>query len=257
MVSKETEAAAAYAVKKEENRQNNLRYAERGVEFADIDAAYIDAGVQIEPGVRIGLCVTIRGNTEIGEDCVIGQGCFLENARVGAGCVIEQHSEIIESSIGDGSNVRHSVVTRSVVGRAAAIGPFAYLRPGSSLGDNVKIGDFVEIKNACLGDGTKVSHLSYVGDADLGREINIGCGVVFVNYDGREKHRSIIGDGAFIGCNVNLISPVKVGDGAYVAAGTTVTRDVPAGSLGVGRTKERIIEGWVKRRGLLGERKRK
>ncbi|MDR1953273.1 MAG: hypothetical protein LBQ21_02145, partial [Clostridiales Family XIII bacterium] len=202
-----TQVAELYEKKKEENRQNNLRYAALGVEFVDIDAAYIDAGVQIGKGVLIESGVTLRGDTVIGENCVIGQGCFLENARIGAGCSIDRHSEITGSSVGDGSCVRHSVVTESVVGRDTAIGPFAYLRPGSDLGDCVKIGDFVEIKNARIGNGTKVSHLTYVGDADLGKDINIGCGVVFVNYNGKDKHRSAIGDGAFIGCNVNLIAP--------------------------------------------------
>ncbi|MDR1028473.1 MAG: UDP-N-acetylglucosamine diphosphorylase [Clostridiales Family XIII bacterium] len=248
------EITARYERKKDENRVNNLRHAERGVEFADIDAAYIAQNVRIDPGVRIGPGVTIEGETEIGADCVIGQGCFLENARIGAGCVIGQNSEIIDSSVGDGSDVLQSVLKESVAGKAVSIGPFAYLRPGSEVGDRAKIGDFVEIKNARVGEDTKISHLTYVGDADIGKDVNIGCGVVFVNYDGREKHRSVVGDDAFVGCNVNLISPVRVGDGAYIAAGTTVTCDIPAGSLGVGRPKGRVIEGWVKRRGLLREK---
>ncbi|MDR2157119.1 MAG: UDP-N-acetylglucosamine diphosphorylase [Clostridiales Family XIII bacterium] len=242
---------ARYEKAKAENRKNNLMFAERGVEFSDIDAAYIDAHAHIGAGTRIGPCVTIKGDAKIGEDCIIEQGCHIECARIGAGCVIGQHSRIIGSEIGDACNILQSVVTESVVGRSASIGPFAYLRPGSEVGDHVRIGDFVEIKNARVDDGTKISHLSYVGDADLGKEINVGCGVVFVNYDGKEKHRSSVGDGAFIGCNVNLVSPVHVGENAYIAAGTTVTRDVPAGSLGVGRPKERVVEGWVARRGLL------
>jgi bifunctional UDP-N-acetylglucosamine pyrophosphorylase/glucosamine-1-phosphate N-acetyltransferase len=131
------------------------------------------------------------------------------------------------------------------------VGPFAYIRPGSIIGNHCRIGDFVEIKNSSIGDRTKVSHLTYVGDADLGSGINVGCGVVFVNYDGREKHRSVVDDGVFIGCNVNIISPVKVGEGAYIAAGGTVTSDVPSGALHVAREREKYIEGWVERRGLL------
>jgi bifunctional UDP-N-acetylglucosamine pyrophosphorylase/glucosamine-1-phosphate N-acetyltransferase len=250
-MEKVSELTAHYEQIKENNRCNNLRYAAQGVVFADIDAAYIDEGAQIGRGARVGPCVTIKGETVIGEDAVIGQGCFIEDSQIGSGCAIEQHSRIVGSRIGDGSAVLQSVIVQSVVGAAATVGPFAYLRPDSKVGDRVKIGDFVEIKNASVGDDTKVSHLTYVGDADLGTDINVGCGVVFVNYDGKEKHRSAIEDGAFIGCNVNLVSPVRVGAGAYVAAGTTVTRDVPAGSLGVGRAKEKIIEGWVKRRGLL------
>jgi bifunctional UDP-N-acetylglucosamine pyrophosphorylase/glucosamine-1-phosphate N-acetyltransferase len=250
-MKKMSNTAAHYEHIKEKNRCNNLRYAEQGVEFADIDAAYIDEGVQIGSGARIGPCVTLKGDTVIDAHAVIGQGCFIENSHIGSGCAIEHNSRIVGSRIGDESTVLQSVILQSVVGVAASIGPFAYLRPDSNVGDRVRIGDFVEIKNARVGAGTKVSHLTYVGDADLGEDINVGCGVVFVNYDGKEKHRSTIEDGAFIGCNVNLVSPVHVGAGAYVAAGTTVTRDVPAGSLGVGRAKEKIVEGWVKRRGLL------
>jgi bifunctional UDP-N-acetylglucosamine pyrophosphorylase/glucosamine-1-phosphate N-acetyltransferase len=118
------------------------------------------------------------------------------------------------------------------------------------------VGDFVEVKNSSLGRGSKASHLTYIGDSDVGDNVNLGCGVVFVNYDGKSKHRSTVRDGAFIGCNVNIVSPVTVGEGAYVAAGTTLTRDVPEGALAVGRAKERNIDGWVARRGLLGARKR-
>jgi bifunctional UDP-N-acetylglucosamine pyrophosphorylase/glucosamine-1-phosphate N-acetyltransferase len=141
-----------------------------------------------------------------------------------------------------------SVLTECAVGEGSTVGPFAYLRPDADVGKNVKIGDFVEIKNSRIGDGTKVSHLTYVGDSDLGENINLGCGVVFVNYDGREKHRSVVGEGAFIGCNVNIVSPVNVGENAYIAAGTTVTTDVPAGSLSVGRARTKHIPGWVERR---------
>ncbi|MDD4285825.1 MAG: DapH/DapD/GlmU-related protein, partial [Eubacteriales bacterium] len=124
------------------------------------------------------------------------------------------------------------------------------------IGDNVKIGDFVEIKNSVIGDGTKVPHLTYVGDADLGQNINLGCGVVFVNYDGSTKHRSTVEDRAFIGCNTNLISPVTVGEKAYVAAGSTLTKDVPAGALAVARARQENVLGWVEKRGLLDKKKK-
>ncbi|MDR3304622.1 MAG: UDP-N-acetylglucosamine diphosphorylase [Clostridiales Family XIII bacterium] len=218
-------------------RVRNLSFAAKGVLFTDIDSAYIDENVIIGAGSRIGPCVTIRGTAVIGADCVIGQNSEIEN------CVI-----------GDGVRVIQSVLKDSAVGKGSAIGPFAYLRPGSAVGDFVKIGDFVEVKNANIGDGTKVSHLSYVGDADLGPGVNIGCGVVFVNYDGREKRRSTVGGGAFVGCNVNIIAPVSIGEKAYIAAGTTVTRDVPGGSLCVSREKAKIFDGWVERRGLLAGR---
>ncbi|MDR2771571.1 MAG: UDP-N-acetylglucosamine diphosphorylase [Clostridiales Family XIII bacterium] len=215
----------------------NLRHAENGVLFADIDAAYIDARARIGRGSFIGPCAVIEGETQIGEDCHIGQNTRICDARLGKGVQVEQ-SVILESEIGDG----------------ARIGPFAYLRPGSRIGDGAKVGDFVEVKNSSLGAGAKASHLTYIGDADIGADVNLGCGVVFVNFDGREKHRSVVGDGAFIGCNVNIVSPVVVGEGAYVAAGTTVTADLPAGALAVGRARQRVLEGWVRRRGLMKPR---
>jgi bifunctional UDP-N-acetylglucosamine pyrophosphorylase/glucosamine-1-phosphate N-acetyltransferase len=225
---------ARYSEAAEERRRRNLRLAEGGVVFADIDAAYIGEGVAIGPGTAIGPCVVIEGATRIGADCRIGQ-----NTRIDS------------SEIGDCVEVEQSVIIRSEIGAGARIGPFAYLRPGSAVGEGAKVGDFVEMKNSKLGSRSKASHLTYIGDSDIGEGVNLGCGVVFVNYDGKEKHRSTVGDGAFIGCNVNIISPVDVGSGAYVAAGTTVTQDVPEGSLAVGRAKQRAVEGWVKRRGLL------
>ena len=218
-------------------RERNLDFASKGVTFVDISTAYIGDDVLISPGVFIGSCVNLEGKTEIGENCRILQNCRISNSKIGAGAVIEQ-SVILSSSVGENSE----------------IGPFAYLRPGSNIGANVKVGDFVEVKNSSIGDRSKASHLTYIGDADIGENVNLGCGIVFVNYDGKDKHRSTVGNGAFIGCNVNLISPVNVGDGAYIAAGTTVTKDVPGGALSVGRKKEEIIEGWVERRGLLKKR---
>ena len=136
------------------------------------------------------------------------------------------------------------------MGKGTKVGPFAYLRPGCTIGENCKVGDFVEVKNSSLGDGSKASHLTYIGDSDVGRDVNIGCGVVFVNYDGTNKHRSNIGDGAFIGCNTNLVSPVSVEDGAYIAAGSTITEDVPKDSLAIARQRQRNIEGWAREKGL-------
>jgi bifunctional UDP-N-acetylglucosamine pyrophosphorylase/glucosamine-1-phosphate N-acetyltransferase len=212
----------------------NLRHAENGVSFVDIDTAYIDARARIGRGALIGPCVVIEGETHIGEDCRIGQNTRICDSRLGSGVYVEQ-SVIVESEIGDG----------------ARIGPFAYLRPHSRIGDGAKVGDFVEVKNSSLGAGAKASHLTYIGDSDIGADVNLGCGVVFVNYDGKEKHRSVVGDGAFVGCNANIVSPVAVGADAYIAAGTTVTTDVPSGALAVGRARQRVLEGWVKRRGLI------
>jgi bifunctional UDP-N-acetylglucosamine pyrophosphorylase/glucosamine-1-phosphate N-acetyltransferase len=226
-----------YEARAAERLRANLLHAENGVLFADINTAYIDARARIGKGSFVGPCVVIEGETDIGEDCRIGQNTRICDSRVGNGVSIEQ-----------------SVVVGSEIGDRAQIGPFAYLRPGSRIGDDVKVGDFVEVKNSSIGTGSKASHLTYIGDSDIGEDVNLGCGVVFVNFDGSEKHRSVVGNGAFVGCNVNIVSPVTVGEGAYVAAGTTLTRDLPAGALAVGRAKQRVIEGWVKRRGLLKSR---
>ncbi|MDR1247637.1 MAG: UDP-N-acetylglucosamine diphosphorylase [Clostridiales Family XIII bacterium] len=212
----------------------NLGHAENGVLFADISTAYIDARACIGKGSFIGPCTVIEGETRIGENCRVGQ-----------------NTRICDSCVGNGARIDQSVIIESKVGDRAQIGPFAYLRPGSRIGDDAKVGDFVEIKNSSIGTGSKASHLTYIGDSDIGAGVNLGCGVVFVNFDGKEKHRSVVGDGAFIGCNVNIVSPVEVGAGSYVAAGTTLTRSLPEGSLAVGRAKQRVVDGWVKRRGLI------
>lgn len=210
-----------------------IRHLENGVDFADISSAYIDDTVEIGEGTFIGPCVTLEGNTVIGKNCVVYQNTRIRDSRIGDGTEI-QSSVILESSVGDGTKV----------------GPFAYVRPGSSIGSNCKVGDFVEIKNSNFGDGSKTAHLTYIGDADVGKDVNIGCGVVFVNYDGAHKFRSTVGNGAFIGCNANLISPVTVNDGAYIAAGSTVTKDVPEDALCVARARQKNIEGWAVERGL-------
>ena len=214
--------------------ERNLAYMEAGVNFIDIRAAYIDEGVSIGAGTTIYPCVVIEGDVTIGENCTIGQ-----------------NTRIKDSVIGDGTSVQSSVILESRVGNETSIGPFAYLRPGSDVGSVCKVGDFVEIKNSKLGDGAKAAHLTYVGDSDVGERVNLGCGVVFVNYDGSSKYRSVVEDGAFIGCNVNLVSPVHVGREAYVAAGSTITKDVPDGALYVARAEGRSIEGWVEKKGIL------
>ncbi|MDD4376979.1 MAG: UDP-N-acetylglucosamine diphosphorylase [Eubacteriales bacterium] len=211
----------------------NIKHLENGVNFIDINTAYIDESVKIGQGTLIGPCVTIEGDTTIGENCLILQNTRIKDSEIEMNVEI-QSSVIIESKIGSGTK----------------IGPFAYLRPGNTIGKNCKIGDFVEVKNSSFGDGSKASHLTYIGDGDVGCDVNIGCGVVFVNYDGTNKHRCLVKDGAFIGCNTNLVAPVTVCEGAYVGAGTTVTKNVPEDALCVARAKERIIEGWGQRRGL-------
>ena len=212
----------------------NLDYLEAGVRFIDIRTAYIDEGVTIGAGTVIYPCVVIEGDVTIGENCTIGQ-----------------NSRIKDSVIGDDTSIQNSVILESKVGSGTSVGPFAYLRPNSEVGDGCKVGDFVEIKNSKLGDGAKAAHLTYVGDSDVGERVNLGCGVVFVNYDGSRKYRSVVEDGAFIGCNVNLVSPVHVGKDAYIAAGSTITEDVPDGALYVARAKGRTLEGWVEKKGIL------
>ncbi|QNK58091.1 bifunctional UDP-N-acetylglucosamine diphosphorylase/glucosamine-1-phosphate N-acetyltransferase GlmU [Paenibacillus sp. PAMC21692] len=206
------------------NREHLLN----GVTIIDPQNTYIEAGVVIGADTVLYPGSVLRAGTVIGEDCVIGP-----------------NAEITASEVGDGAAIKFSVIAESVVGPESAVGPYANLRPGSKLGRGCKIGDFVELKNAVLDDGSKVSHLSYVGDAVVGKDVNIGCGAITVNYDGFNKAVTEIGDHAFIGSNVNLIAPVKVGDGAYVVAGSTVTQDVPAGDLAIARERQVNKPGYA------------
>jgi bifunctional UDP-N-acetylglucosamine pyrophosphorylase/glucosamine-1-phosphate N-acetyltransferase len=202
-----------------------------GVTLVDPDNTYIDWDVKI------------------GRDTVVYPGNVLEAGTViGEGCTLYPNSRISRSRIGDNTDITASVITETVIGSCCHVGPFAYTRPGSRIGSNIKIGDFVEIKNSNIGDGTKISHLTYVGDADVGRDVNLGCGVVFVNYDGKKKHRTTVEDGAFIGCNTNLVAPVKVGKRGYTAAGSTITEDVPEDALAIARSRQTNKEGWVTKR---------
>ncbi|OPX43808.1 bifunctional protein GlmU [Ruminiclostridium hungatei] len=199
-----------------------------GVTIMDPASTYIDANVYIGEDTIILPNTILEGNTAIGEDCTIGPNSRLSNCKIGNNAEVV-NSVAIDSSVGDQTHV----------------GPFAYLRPGSMIGSNVKIGDFVEIKKAVIGDRTKISHLTYVGDAEVGSNVNIGCGVVFVNYDGKHKNRTVVGDNSFIGCNTNLVSPVVVHKDAYIAAGSTITDEVPENSLAIARERQVIKEGWV------------
>lgn len=214
------------------NRRNVNRVMLDGVTVVDPDNTYIDSDVKIGADTVIYPGCFIEGRTEIGEDCVIGPDTTLRNSK-----------------IGDSTTVERSVLTDSTVGSNTAVGPFAYMRPNSHVGSNVKIGDFVEVKNSSIDDGTKVAHLTYVGDADVGKRVNFGCGTVIVNYDGINKHRTTIGDDAFIGCNTNLVSPVRVNDGAYTAAGSTITDEVPENALAIARSRQVNKEDWVIKNG--------
>ncbi|MDR3050474.1 MAG: UDP-N-acetylglucosamine pyrophosphorylase [Oscillospiraceae bacterium] len=228
---------AALSLAAQHMRQRiNAAHMAAGVRLVDPAATYIDAQVRIAPGVTI------------------YPGCMLEgNTRIAAGCTLLPNCRLRDTQVAEGVHMESTVALDAHIGPQTTVGPFAYLRPGSRIGAHCRVGDFVEIKNSVIGDGTKVSHLTYVGDSDLGRDINLGCGVVFVNYDGKAKHHSAVADGAFIGCNVNLISPVRVGKGAYVAAGSTVTEDVPDGALCVARQRQSVKEGWVAARKAQGK----
>ncbi len=204
------------------------KHLENGVEFTCIDGITIERSVEIEAGAEILSGTILRGKTKIGKDSVIGPNCILENTIVGEGT----HLNYVQSF-------------DSVIEDNVKIGPFVHIRPDSVIKSGVKIGDFVEIKNSTIGEKTAVSHLTYVGDTDVGSQVNFGCGVVTVNYDGVNKHRSKIGNKAFIGCNTNIVSPVTIGECAYTAAGTTVTKDIPNNALAIDRSPLVIKEEYT------------
>lgn len=203
------------------------RHLDNGVEFTCTDGVSIGNSVTIGQGTVICPGVVLRGSTSIGENCVIGHNCIIENTRVG-----------------NGVNLNNVQAYDSVIDDDAKIGPFVQIRPGSHILRGVKIGDFVEIKNSTIGEYTAVAHLTYVGDSDVGANVNFGCGVVTVNYNGDKKFRTVIGDNAFIGCNTNLVAPVRIGNGAYTAAGSTITKDVPDNALAIERGRTEIKENY-------------
>ena len=209
----------------------NRKHLDNGVTLIDENSTYIAEDVVIGQDTIIYPNTVLEGKTVIGEDCVIYSNSRLSNAIVGNETVIES-----------------SVIVNSKVGDNTTVGPFAYVRPDSNIGNDVKIGDFVEIKKATIGNNTKVSHLTYIGDAEVGESCNFGCGTVVVNYDGKNKNKTIVGDHAFIGCNTNLVSPVTVEDNSYIAAGSTITDTVKEGSLAIARARQTNIEGWVNRK---------
>ena len=200
-----------------------------GVTILDPLTTHIDATVKIGPDSTIHPFTILSGVTDIGEECEIGPGARISDSR-----------------LGNGVSVRDSHVTASEVGDECRIGPFANLRPGTVLGRKVKIGDFVETKNATLGDGVSAGHLSYLGDAEIGPRTNIGAGTITCNYDGVDKHRTVIGADAFVGTHSTLIAPVTLGEGAWTAAGSAITENVPAGALGIGRARQVNKEGWAR-----------
>lgn len=211
----------------------NEEYMVGGVTFIDSNQTIVEAGAVIEP------------------DVVLYPGTYIDkNSKIATGTVI-YGSRIVNSQIGANCKVDTSLLEDSIVGEETTIGPNAHLRPNSRVGNRVKIGNFVEIKNSTIGDGSKMSHLAYVGDADIGCDVNIGCGVIFVNYDGKNKFRAKVGDHAFVGSNCNLVAPIEVEEYGYIAAGSTITKKVFQGQLSVERSVQKNIDGWVERKGFL------
>ena len=204
-----------------------------GVSIWDYNNTYVEPTVFVGAGTELLPGTVLRGTTSIADGCTIGPNSYLENVKVG-----------------EGTKINASQVYDSEIGSDTTVGPFAYVRPGSRIGSHVRCGDFVEVKNSTIGDGTKISHLTYVGDSDVGKNINFGCGTVTVNYDRVHKSRTVIDDNAFIGCNTNLIAPVHVGEGAYIAAGSTVTDDVPPAALAIARARQQNKRDWANRHKL-------
>jgi bifunctional UDP-N-acetylglucosamine pyrophosphorylase / glucosamine-1-phosphate N-acetyltransferase len=219
------------AVAAEARRQILERHMLAGVTVVDPDSTWIDADVEIAPDATIEPGTSLRGATSVDADTIVGP-----------------HATLIDTRVGAGSRVLHSYSVEAEVGDECEVGPFAYLRPGTRLGQGAKVGTFVEIKNSDIGPGTKVPHLSYIGDADVGAGSNLGAGTITANYDGFGKHRTKIGDGARISIHTSLVAPVTVGDDAYTGAGAVIRTDIPEGALGVSKGEQRNIEGYAERK---------
>lgn len=209
----------------------NEMHMRNGVTMRNPESVYIEDGVEIGNDTEICQNVTIKSGTKIGSDCVIGSGSVLDKA------IIHDNVDILSS-----------VILNSEVDEGTHVGPFAYIRPNCRVGRDVKVGDFVELKNSNIDDGTKISHLTYIGDSDVGKRVNFGCGTVTCNYDGKNKYRTTIGDDCFVGCNTNFVSPINVGDGVYIAAGSTITEDIPENSLSIARARQVNKENWKDKR---------
>jgi bifunctional UDP-N-acetylglucosamine pyrophosphorylase/glucosamine-1-phosphate N-acetyltransferase len=230
-------ATATEALRQEKIRELMLS----GVTIIDPKTTYVDQTVVI------------------GKDTTLYPNCILQGkTRIGEECVIEPNSKISDTEIGHGVTIRsHSVITESRIEDGAIIGPFAHLRPQTEVKAKAKIGNFVEVKKSVIGRGSKANHLTYIGDSLIGEEVNIGAGTITCNYDGFEKHQTVIGDRVFVGSNVELVAPVKVGDDSSIGAGTTVTKDVPKGALAISRVHQRNIRGWSKKMELRDKKRKK
>jgi bifunctional UDP-N-acetylglucosamine pyrophosphorylase/glucosamine-1-phosphate N-acetyltransferase len=237
-INDQRDLAAAASTRR---RRTAEELARSGVAVADLDTLYVDADCEIEPGATLGANVHLRGRCLVRAGAHIDVGCVLTDV------VVERDAKVLP----------YTVAVDSTIGEGAQVGPFSHLRPHSNLGPRSKVGNFSETKKTTLGPGSKVNHLSYVGDGVIGEGVNIGAGTIFCNYDGEQKHTTVIEDGAFIGSDTQLIAPVTIKKGAYVASGTTVTRDVPEGALAVSRSKQENKEGYASRlRARLRRRKK-
>ncbi len=212
-------------------RRKNDALMAAGVTILDPDTTYVDTAVTVGCDTVLYPGTWLEGNTSIGKNCTIGPNVRFQNVKVGES-VTAQFCYAHECEIAAG----------------ATLGPYVHIRPNTKLAVNVKIGNFVEVKNSIVGEGTKLAHLSYIGDADIGADVNMGCGSITVNYDGKNKFRTKVGDGAFIGCNTNLVAPVSVGADAYIGAGSTITKDIATGDLAIARAHQKNIVGWAKKR---------
>ena len=204
------------------------RLLREGVNIPCFDGVIVDEGVTVGRGTTLLPGTILTGGTVIGTDCVIGPNSYLQ-----------------ATTVGNGSTLNSVQSENAEVGDGVSIGPFVHLRPNTRLADGVHVGNFVEVKNSTVDEGTKLPHLLYVGDSDVGKNVNFGCGCVTVNYDGRNKARCTIKDGAFLGCNTNLVAPVTVGENAFTAAGSTITEDVPDNALALARSRQTVKEEWV------------
>jgi len=213
-------------------RKRATEYMKKGVSILDPDSFYCDDSVEIDSDVTVYPNVTLSGKTKIGQDSVVYSGCRLVDS------IVEEKCEIKDNCL----------ITDSFVGKSSTVGPMAHLRPGSKLYGKNKIGNFVEVKKAEIHENSQASHLTYLGDAYIGKDVNIGCGTITCNYDGINKHKTVINDGVFVGSDVQFVAPVEIGKGALIAAGSTVTKNVPDESLAISRSEQVNKEGWVKKR---------
>ena len=228
-INDRVQLAAADALMRQRLNEKLMR---AGVSFIDPAATYVDARTEIGPDTVVYPGVHLRGANRIGRDCILEPGVIIADCTLGDGVHVKAGSVLQDSRVGDGTD----------------IGPMAHLRPGTELAGRNKIGNFVETKKAVIGLGSKASHLTYIGDAEVGAEVNIGCGTITCNYDGVNKHKTIIEDGVFVGSDTQFVAPVRIGRNSLIGAGSTITKDVPADALALSRSEQKVIEGWVLRK---------